>query len=281
MATGDLQDSDEGGFLSRWSRRKGQVRQGVAVAEPPVLTVPQVPPLPLAVAALAVAPGGVPAASTPGWPAAALGRGVPVGQAAAPAETAPVDLAPAEPAAAEPAPADRVPPAALPPPPTLADVAALTGESDYARFVAPGVDHGVKNAALKKLFTNPHFNIMDGLDTYIDDYGKPDPLPAGMLRQMAQSHALGLFAYDPPPPPPLPAQAPDLPDRLAAPPDPPALAAEPAAPLPTDALCERPETLPPPKPNPDEDAALRLQPHNAAGPAGPGPGAGPHARRPH
>jgi hypothetical protein len=34
---------------------------------------------------------------------------------------------------------------------------------------------------------------MDGLDTYIDDYGKPDPLPAGMLRQMVQSQLLGLF----------------------------------------------------------------------------------------
>ena len=282
MATGDAQDSDEGGFLSRWSRRKGQVRQGVAVAEPPVLTVPQVPP---AVAARAVAPGGGLPAPVPGWPAAALGRGLPVAQAAAPAGSAPADFAPAGPtpagpAPAGPAPADRVPPAALPPPPTLADVAALTGESDYARFVAPGVDHGVKNAALKKLFTNPHFNIMDGLDTYIDDYGKPDPLPPGMLRQMAQSHALGLFADDPPPPPPLPALAPDLPVRLAAPPDPPALAADPAAMPPTDALRELPETLTPPKPNPDEDAALRLQPHDAAGPAGPGPGAGPHAGRP-
>ena len=281
MATGDAQDSDEGGFLSRWSRRKGQVRQGVAVAEPPVLTVPQVPPLPLAVAARAVALGGGLAAPAPGWPAAAPGPGVSVAQAAAPAGPAPADLAPAEPAPAEPAPADRVPPAALPPPPTLADVAALTAESDYARFVAPGVDHGVKNAALKKLFTDPHFNIMDGLDTYIDDYGKPDPLPPGMLRQMAQSHALGLFADDPPPPPPLPAQAPDLPVRLTAPPDPPALADDPAATPPTDAIRKPPETLTPPKPNPDEDAALRLQPLDAAGPAGPGPGAGPHAGRPH
>ena len=38
---------------------------------------------------------------------------------------------------------------------------------------------------------------MDGLDTYIDDYGKPDPLPAGMLRQMAQSQVLGLFDDEP------------------------------------------------------------------------------------
>jgi hypothetical protein len=55
------------------------------------------------------------------------------------------------------------------------------------------VDPDVKNAALKKLFTDPHYNVMDGLDIYIDDYGKPDPLPAGMLRKMAQSKFLGLF----------------------------------------------------------------------------------------
>jgi len=79
------------------------------------------------------------------------------------------------------------------PAPTLADVAALHKDSDYTRFLAPDVDGGVKNAALKKLFSDPHFNVMDGLDTYIDDYGLPDPLPAGMLRQMAQSQFLGLF----------------------------------------------------------------------------------------
>ena len=46
---------------------------------------------------------------------------------------------------------------------------------------------------MKKLFADPHFNVMDGLDTYIDDYGKPDPIPASMLRQMNQSKFLGLF----------------------------------------------------------------------------------------
>ena len=72
--------------------------------------------------------------------------------------------------------AHRHAPAAAPPP-TLDDVAVLTRESDYSRFVAPDVDGGVSNAALKKLFSDPHFNVMDGLDTYIDDYSKPDPLP--------------------------------------------------------------------------------------------------------
>ena len=79
------------------------------------------------------------------------------------------------------------------PPPTLDDVAALTREADFSRFVAADVDPGVKNAALKKLFSDPHYNVMDGLDTYIADYNKPDPLPASMLRKMAQSKFLGLF----------------------------------------------------------------------------------------
>lgn len=80
--------------------------------------------------------------------------------------------------------------------PTLADVALLTRESDYARFVATGVDEGVKRAAMKKLFSDPHFNVMDGLDTYIEDYGKPDPIPLAMLRQMNQSKVLRLFDDD-------------------------------------------------------------------------------------
>lgn len=82
------------------------------------------------------------------------------------------------------------------PPPTLADVALLTRESDYSRFVGAGVDNGVKQAAMKKLFTDPHFNVMDGLDTYIDDYGKPDPIPLAMLRRMTQSKFLRLFDDD-------------------------------------------------------------------------------------
>jgi hypothetical protein len=31
------------------------------------------------------------------------------------------------------------------------------------------------------------------LDTYIDDYSQPDPIPAAMLRQLASAKFLGLF----------------------------------------------------------------------------------------
>jgi hypothetical protein len=51
----------------------------------------------------------------------------------------------------------------------------------------------VKNAALKKLFADPRYNIMDGMDVYIDDYSKPDPMPYSMLRQLASAKFLGLF----------------------------------------------------------------------------------------
>jgi hypothetical protein len=83
-----------------------------------------------------------------------------------------------------------------PPAPTLADVAALTRESDFTRFMAPGVDRSVRDAAMKKLFSDPHFNVMDGLDVYIDDYSKPDPLPLEMLKKLRQSEMLGLFRDD-------------------------------------------------------------------------------------
>lgn len=132
------------GFLSRWARRKAQVRTGALPPEP-----------------------------------------------ALPPVEAPKAEVVAE-RALEPAPADDPPPAAAPLP-TLEDVAMLTRDSDYSRFVAPGVDGTVRNAAMKKLFADPHFNVMDRLDTYIDDYSKPDPIPAAMLRQMVGSKLLGLF----------------------------------------------------------------------------------------
>ncbi len=77
--------------------------------------------------------------------------------------------------------------------PSLEDVDKLTAESDFSTFMNKDVAGDVHQAAMKKLFTNPHFNVMDGLDIYIDDYSIEDPLPEGMLEKMYQSNALGLF----------------------------------------------------------------------------------------
>jgi hypothetical protein len=57
----------------------------------------------------------------------------------------------------------------------------------------PDVDPALRRGALKKLFGDPRFNVMDGLDVYIDDYSKPDPLPEGWLEKMTQVARLGIF----------------------------------------------------------------------------------------
>jgi hypothetical protein len=81
-------------------------------------------------------------------------------------------------------------------PPTMAPPAAGTSEGitpEYREFFDPQVDEKLRQTALRKLFSDPHFNVMDGLDTYIDDYSIPDPIPDAMLRQLNQAKALFLF----------------------------------------------------------------------------------------
>lgn len=234
-----------GGFLDRWARRKAQARQG-AMLEP----APVVPPVPVAAAA-------------------GLATPAPVAPLVAPAPAAPGASVPAE---------------EVVPPPTLDDVARLSRDAaDYSRFVAPRVPVDVQRAALKKLFTDPHFNIMDGLDTYIDDYGLPDPIPASVLRQMTQGKFLGLFD-----------------DEEAGRPPASATAAPDAAPLQvpeTTEVSDRPDADPPDPDHPrdpphsvtalapapatalDEDPDLRLQPQPAAGPKGAEAGFGAPADR--
>ena len=178
----------------------------------------------------------------------------PVATVAAVAPPEPLAAEPIAPVVAEAAPADASVAVAAPPP-TLADVALLTRDSDYARFIAPGIDEGVKRAAMKKLFTDPHFNIMDGLDTYIDDYGKPDPIPLAMLRQMNQSKFLRLFEDD------EEAEDDDADGDKKA--------------IPNDAVPASAARLTDPTPTPDDDPDLQLQPDDDA--RRPGPHQGPRA----
>lgn len=86
-----------------------------------------------------------------------------------------------------------VPQASEAPLPTLQDAQALTPESDFKPYLNKGVEPQVRNAAMKKLFADPRYNVMDRLDTYIDDYSQPDPLPESMLRKMVSAQFLGLF----------------------------------------------------------------------------------------
>ena len=122
---------------------------------------------------------------------------------------------------------------------TLDDAAQLDSTSDFSAFVSQGVDQDVRRLALKKLFADPHFNVMDRLDMYMDDYNKPSPVSAAMLA--ALQHARGtlrrpeevqaelarLAALEPPPHPkgvaqPMPVRAPavEAPAELAGESDP-------------------------------------------------------------
>lgn len=133
-------DDTPAGFLSRWSKRKADVREGRAVVDAAD-----------ALAAQRASIGGVDVVNKPAQ-----------------------DIA-------------------NQPVPTMEDVQHLNAESNFASFMSSKVAPEVKNAAMKKLFADPHFNVMDGLDIYIDDYGQPDPLPAGMLEQMTSIDGLNLF----------------------------------------------------------------------------------------
>jgi hypothetical protein len=150
------------GFLGRWARRKNDALQGKPLDEPQPAS-----PLPTAGATL---PAGVKSEGGAGLPTETPAKPAPGAESAEPAE-----------------PAQQL---------SLDDVKDLTKDSDFKPFMSRGVEPGVRNAAMKKLFADPHFNVMDRLDIYIDDYSIPDPLPLSMLRQMASAKFLKLFDDD-------------------------------------------------------------------------------------
>jgi hypothetical protein len=63
-----------------------------------------------------------------------------------------------------------VPPLELPP------LETLTVESDFRAFMQPGVDGALRQAALRKMFRNPIYGIVDDLDPYRADFAAFTPL---------------------------------------------------------------------------------------------------------
>ena len=110
---------------------------------------------------------------------------------ASPAATAPPEPRPMPPGAAAAAAAGDAPApvaGALPP------IGTLTFDSDFTAFLQPKVDEALKRNALRTQFRDPRFNVMDGLDVYIDDYSVPDPISAEMVRALVQARDI----FDPP-----------------------------------------------------------------------------------
>jgi len=168
----------EGFSLKRWSRVKRDAKRAPArplATEPPLSAAPAtataVPAIETVVAANeAVVPANAGtqclSPNVPGFPPV---RGRQESVTAARATTAG---------------ATPTPEVALPP------IESLTIDSDFTAFLQPKVDEALKRKALKKLFGDPHFNVMDRLDVYIDDYSQPDPLAPEIARQLVQARMI-------------------------------------------------------------------------------------------
>lgn len=70
--------------------------------------------------------------------------------------------------------------------PALPDVGSLTFESDFAGFMHAKVDEKLRRAALKTLFRDPRFNVIDPLDDDLFDPSLWEPLPEGWLSELKQ-----------------------------------------------------------------------------------------------
>ncbi|MGX4641210.1 DUF3306 domain-containing protein [Massilia sp. SYSU DXS3249] len=177
----------EEGFLRRWARVKAT---GPTEADAQAEAAARAAATPTAAAAAtsaasSVATSAAASAAAPA-PASRLAPWARAGDVPAPVEEA------ASPAGVPSEPGGR-------PSPTLDDVARLTPDSDYSIFVGQGVDKSVQRLALKKLFADPHFNVMDRLDMYMDDYNIPSPVSEEMLASLDHARsALRRFVEDPP-----------------------------------------------------------------------------------
>lgn len=173
-------------------------------------------------------------------------------------------------------PGAATPPGGEPEPalPTMADVQGLTPSSDFQAFMRQGVPGEVRNAAMKKLFTDPHFNVMDGLDIYIGDYNTPDPLPAGMLEKMVGAELLNLFPQKDPADTPQTAES-EGQDKFAKSPDAPQgsplVAQSPSSTTPT---LQPTPVLQAPEPTEHDHPDLQLQPNHAPASPSSGPSTG-------
>jgi hypothetical protein len=141
---------DNEAFLSRWSRRKLKAEKEQESASTKDAKRPGDDPPP-------EAPPGpqARAVATPGREAPARAGDKPVGAAAPATELPSLDK--------------------------------LTSESEFGDFMKPGVDDKLRRSALKKLFADPRFNVIDYMDVYIDDYSINDPIPPEMLKNLAHA----------------------------------------------------------------------------------------------
>jgi len=76
------------------------------------------------------------------------------------------------------------------PAPALPPVDKLTPESDFSGFMHPKVEDALRRVALKKLFSDPHFNLPDPYEAYSGDWTVGEPIPEEMLATLNQAQRL-------------------------------------------------------------------------------------------
>jgi Protein of unknown function (DUF3306) len=74
--------------------------------------------------------------------------------------------------------------------PALPPVDQLTPESDFSPFMQPKVAQALRRVALKKLFSDPHFNVPDLNEAYSGDWTGGDPISEELLKTLNQARTV-------------------------------------------------------------------------------------------
>ena len=72
----------------------------------------------------------------------------------------------------------------------LPPISAISLAEDFTPFMQAKVPQALKQQALKALFKEPHFNVMDGLDIYIDDYTVFEPISPEVMATLSSWKAI-------------------------------------------------------------------------------------------
>lgn len=77
--------------------------------------------------------------------------------------------------------------------PPLPPAEELTPESDFTGFMHPKVEDAVRRVALKKLFSDPHFNTPDPFEPFSGDWTNAEPISEELMKTLnqARTHLFG------------------------------------------------------------------------------------------
>ena len=76
------------------------------------------------------------------------------------------------------------------PAPAVPPVESLTPESDFTAFMNPKVKDELRRLALKKLFSDPHFNVPDPFEPYSRDWTVGEPISEELLATLNQARSV-------------------------------------------------------------------------------------------